>query len=170
MSSVRLSATSHAVLGMVAALGPSTPYDLKQFAEVGLFHFWSIPHTQVYSECSRLSAAGLLEERREETGRRRRVFSLTAAGRAALEEWRRAPEAGALEVRDEALLKLFLGADRRALAERQLAVHRPTLEQYEALDASADGEMPAGMRSALQAGIAIERAYVRFWEAMRGAG
>ena len=43
-------------------------------------------------------------------GRQRSVYSLTA-GREALEEWLRSPEAS-YEVRDEGLLKLFL-AERR---------------------------------------------------------
>ena len=44
-------------------------------------NFWPFPHTQLYAEPARLAEAGLLEEAREETGRRRRHYTITAAGR-----------------------------------------------------------------------------------------
>ena len=81
MSTPRLSDTSYAVLGLLDLFEPATPYQLKQIAQVSIFHFWAIPHTQIYTECGRLAEAGLLNEKREESGRRRRVYSLSAAGR-----------------------------------------------------------------------------------------
>ena len=78
---LRLTDTSYVVLGLVELCQPATPYDLKQFAKVSVFNFWSVPHTQVYSECARLAEAGLLDEEREEGGRRRRVYRLTADGK-----------------------------------------------------------------------------------------
>ena len=78
---------------------------------MSVFHFWAIPHTQLYTECARLAEAGLLDEHREESGRRRRVYRLTAEGRTALEEWRADPDADLYELRDPGLLKLFCGAD-----------------------------------------------------------
>ena len=76
MSTPRLSETSYAVLGLLEQCGPSTPYQLKQIAQESIFHFWSIPHTQLYTECARLAQAGLLEEEQEQHGRRRRVLFL----------------------------------------------------------------------------------------------
>ena len=64
-------------MGLLDMCEPATPYQLKQIAQVRIFHFWSIPHTQLYTECARLAEAGLLDERREERGRRRRVYSLS---------------------------------------------------------------------------------------------
>src|SRR5919197_2899615 len=87
----RLTDTSYAVLALVDLRGPATPYQLKQLAQVSIFHFLSIPHTQIYTECSRLADAGLLDERREETGRRRRIYTISAAGRKALDQWRGDP-------------------------------------------------------------------------------
>ena len=84
ISTPRLSDTSYAVLGLLDLFEPATPYQLKQVAQVSIFHFWSIPHTQLYTECARLAEAGLLDERREEGGRRRRIYRLSAAGRKAL--------------------------------------------------------------------------------------
>src|SRR5436190_20775277 len=105
----RLTDTSYAVLALVDLRGPATPYQLKQIAQVSIFHFWSIPHTQIYTECARLAEAGLLDEEREETGRRRRTYGLTREGRKALKDWRADPEADMYELRDPGLLKLFCG-------------------------------------------------------------
>src|SRR3954452_1242255 len=103
----RLTDTSYAVLALVDACEPATPYQLKQLAQVSIFHFWAIPHTQIYTECARLAEAGLLDERREESGRRRRIYPLSAEGRKKLDEWRSAPEADLYEIFDPGLLKLF---------------------------------------------------------------
>ena len=162
MSSVRLSETSYAVLALVELLEPATPYQLKQAAQVSILHFWSIPHTQIYTECARLADAGLLSERREQEGRRRRMYRLTAQGRKALDEWRGDPETGLYELRDPGLLKLFCGADPAQVAELQLARHEERLEGYERLAAGAS-HLAEGQRLALESGIGHEREYVRFW-------
>ena len=161
MSSLRLSETSYAVLGLVERCEPVTPYQLKQVAQVSLFHFWSIPHTQIYTECTRLADAGLLDEQQEKTGRRRRVYTLSDAGREALSEWLADPQTGIYELRDPGLLKLFCGADPARLAESQLPRHERRLELYEQL--AAQEEMPDSMRLALESGLGHEREYVRFW-------
>jgi PadR family transcriptional regulator AphA len=161
MPSPRLTDTSYAVLGLLDQCGTATPYQLKQIAQVSIFHFWSIPHTQIYAECARLAEAGLLDERREETGRRRRIYRLTDAGRKALDEWRADPEAELYEVRDPGLLKLFCGADPESLARTQLERHERRLASYEEMLAR-DG-MPEGIRLALEGGVGHQREYVRFW-------
>ena len=78
MSAPRLSESSYIVLGMLEHLQPATPYDLKRIAEVSTIDFWTVPHAQLYTECARLAREGLLTEEREQTGRRRRMYSLTA--------------------------------------------------------------------------------------------
>src|SRR5918994_1552350 len=91
MSTPRLTDTSYAVMGLLDLFEPATPYQLKQVAQVSILHFWSIPHPQLYPESTRLAKAGLLDEQRERTGRRRRIFRLSKAGRKALREWRADP-------------------------------------------------------------------------------
>jgi PadR family transcriptional regulator AphA len=161
MSSARLTETSYIVLGLLDLNEPATPYDLKQLAKLTVFNFWSVPHTQIYTECERLAAAGLLDEDREEGGRRRRFYKLTKRGRQALEEWRSEPTDRVFEGRDLAALKLFFGTDPRALAEAQLEVHRARLDELEA--ALAFPGVPSGMRLTTELGINQERALVRFW-------
>jgi DNA-binding PadR family transcriptional regulator len=169
MSSPRLTETSYIVLGLLEQAQPATPYDLKRFAQISTVNFWSVPHTQLYSECARLAEAGLLSEQREQTGRRRRTYSLTAAGERALDEWRAEPTESLEEVRDAGLLKLFFGADPAALAETQLRSHRRQLDAYKELHEQAGAEMPEGMRLALEAGIGHEREFVRFWSRLARA-
>jgi DNA-binding PadR family transcriptional regulator len=168
VSSPPLTTTSYAVLGLISYFGPATPYQLKQLAQISIFHFWSIPHTQLYTECARLSEAGFLLEEREQTGRRRRVYRLSEAGSEALREWRSDPAADLYELRDPGLLKLFCGADPAALAEAQLERHEQRLALYEAL--SGQEEMPTPMRLALEAGIGHEHEYIRFWSQVRDGG
>jgi PadR family transcriptional regulator AphA len=128
--SPRLSETSYIVLGLLEQCGPSTPYDLKRLAQLSTIHFWTVPHTQLYTECARLAQEGLLDEQREETGRRRKVYRLTASGSTALEQWRSEPADVLEEVRDAGLLKLFFGADPARLATVQLQGHLRQLAGY----------------------------------------
>jgi PadR family transcriptional regulator AphA len=165
----RLTEASYIVLGLLDLAGQGTPYDLKRAAQVSTSNFWSIPHTQLYTECARLAVAGLLDERQEQTGRRRRTYSLTERGRQALERWRDEPAEELYELRDESTLKLFFGGDPDALAASQLALHTRQLETYEQLmEALADA--PRGQRLALECGIGHEREFIRFWSAISETG
>ena len=164
---MRLTPTSYIVLGMIELCGEATPYELKQLVGVSLANFWSIQHAQLYSEPERLTAGGHLKERREETGRRRRRYSLTAKGRAALEEWRQTPTDQLSELRDPGLLKLFFGADPGKLAEIQLEAHRRKLAEYEAYKGLDTGDEPRGPWLTLDSGIGHEREWIRFWERLR---
>ena len=160
------------VLGFLRAAGPSTPYDLKQMHAVSVGHFWSIPHSQLYAEPERLAQAGLVSEEREEGGRRRRRFTITAAGERALDAWLADPDAPAPELRDVSLIKVFFGADPTPIAQRQLAAHEQLLRTYEDLQAHA--RRVAGLRrrarcSTLEAGIRHERAMIAYWRSrLRG--
>jgi DNA-binding PadR family transcriptional regulator len=162
MPEVRLTPTSYVVLGLIEWLQPATPYDLKQAAADRVTQLWSLPHTQLYSECARLADAGLLSERREESGRRRRIYRLTAAGSKALDAWRAEPTSETYEIRDAGLLKLLFGGAPGPLAERQLQAHRLRLEELE--QHLAAPELPEGARLAIEAGVGHEREYLRFWK------
>jgi PadR family transcriptional regulator, regulatory protein AphA len=160
---IKLTPTSYIVLGLLELLGEATPYQLKRAVSESVGHFWSVQHAQLYTEPERLARAGLVDERRETTGRRRRRYRLTDDGRAALTRWRAEPTDAFTELRDPGLLQLFFGADPKALAARQLAVHRERLEEYERLRQVAGSEAPPGPRLALESGIGHEREWVRFW-------
>ncbi|HEY7934895.1 MAG TPA: PadR family transcriptional regulator [Solirubrobacteraceae bacterium] len=167
MSSIRLTETSYIVLGLLEQAEPATPYDLKQLAQVSTVNFWSVPHTQLYSECARLAQAGLLSEQREQSGRRRRIYRLSELGRERLESWRDEPTDELYEVRDVGTLKLFFGGDPVKLADAQLQAHTDRLAAYEEmLQDTSDG--PRGWRVALEAGIGHEREFLRFWRKISG--
>lgn len=163
MSSPRLSETSYIVLGLLDLAGKGTPYDLKQAAQVSTNNFWTVPHTQIYTECARLAQEGLLEEEREASGRRRRLYSLTERGLQTLEAWRSAPSEDIYELRDASTLKLFFGGDPAILAAGQLEAHGRRLEEYEAL-LEHKQHLPRGQLLALECGIGHEREFIRFWE------
>jgi PadR family transcriptional regulator AphA len=167
VSSVRLTETSYIVLGLIEQIGPATPYDLKRVAQISTVNFWSVPHTQLYTECARLAEEGLLSERQEQSGRRRRIYKLTARGRDALESWRSEPSGELEQVRDLGTLKLFLGGDPARLAAAQLEAHRRQLLVYEELKAGMS-DAPEGWCLALDVGIGHEREFIRFWSKLSG--
>lgn len=157
-----LSPVSYLVLGLIERAGQTTPYELKQMA-ASISGLWTLRHDQVYRETERLARQGLLQEDREQQGRRRRRFRITAAGRQALTAWLATPTAEFTELRDPGLLQLFLGAEPGALAERQLAVHEHRLRQYQELAGALPPETPQGARLSLESGLGHEREWVRFW-------
>jgi PadR family transcriptional regulator AphA len=161
MATVRLTETSYIVLGLLELNEPATPYDLKQFAQLTVFKFWSIPHTQIYTECARLAEAGMLSESREEKGRRRRFYKLTARGRRALAKWRGKPADKPAHTRDLASLKLFLGTDPKILAKDQLVILERQLSQIEA-GVVYPGLAP-GIRLTTELGLELTQVLIKFW-------
>lgn len=160
---INLTPTSAIVLGLLELTGEATPYDLKQAVGITVGHFWTFQHAQLYTETDRLAKAGLLNERREEEGRRRKHYSLTPAGRKALAEWRGELHDEVPELRDLGMLKLFLGADPQALARVQLPAHERKLAEYLEIRKIDQGLEPRGPWIALEAGIRYEREMIRFW-------
>jgi PadR family transcriptional regulator AphA len=168
MSKIRLTPTSYIVLGLIERSGEATPYELKRLVAAGIGNFWSLQHAQLYTEPERLTRAGHLQETREPDGRRRKRYKLTSSGRKALRSWVSEPTGELPELRDVALLKLFFDAGAQPLAEAQLAAHRAKLREYEQLAQQAGGDAHGGPLAALEAGIAHEREWVRYWHGLHG--
>jgi PadR family transcriptional regulator, regulatory protein AphA len=165
VSDVQLTPVSYVVLGLVAE-GATTPYDMKQTAARSVGYFWSFPHSQLYAEPARLAELGLLNEQRESSGRRRRVYTLTSAGRQALDEWLREPTSEQPQIRDTGLLKLFFGKDMTpdelvVLAHAQEEAHKARLAVYEE-KAPGIADQPQHAAT-LQAGLLFEQLFVDFW-------
>jgi DNA-binding PadR family transcriptional regulator len=177
-ATAQLTPTSYLVLGLVAREGQSTPYDLKRHVAATIGHFWTFPHALLYKEPPRLAGLGLLTEERELQGRRRRLFTITDAGRAALRAWLGRPSREPTELRDLALLQLFFAdleptSARLTIAQQQLAVHRAQLAEYEAGlqfeegNGGRDGvslSVEHWRGVTLPMGLLYERAAVEFWE------
>ena len=165
----RLGPSAYLVLGFIAELGPSTPYDLKRAVARSIAYFWAFPHSQLYVEPERLAKLGLLSEEQEEHGRRRRLFSITDAGRDALREWLEAPSNQQTETRDLGLLKLYFGdlttPERvRQMAEEQIALHKERLAEYDAFAADmARYEKLHLHQIPIRMGYLFEEAFITFW-------
>jgi PadR family transcriptional regulator AphA len=162
-STPRLSPTSYIVLGLIEAAGEATPYELKSRVAASLGNFWSLPHAQLYAEPERLAEAGYLSEHREEGGRHRKHYKITAEGREALRGWLAETTDEGTELRDAGILKVFFGADPRAMAAVQLPARQRKVAEYEELVEQIDGHVPTGIVLSLRAGIGHEREWVRFW-------
>jgi DNA-binding PadR family transcriptional regulator len=167
---VRLTPTSFIVLGLIEQVGVATPYQLKRLVGLSVGYFWSLQHAQLYSEPERLAAAGYLDVEREDSGRRRKRYSLTRRGREALDAWRADPGAQPAEMREPALLKLFFGADPKPLAHAQLPAHRERLAESERISEHIRASATEGNRLALEAGIRHEREWIRYWEDLAKRG
>lgn len=161
-----LTPTSYIVLGLLDE-APGTPYDLKARVAAGLGNFWPLRHAQIYAETARLAKEGFLDEEREEEGRRRKTYSITRAGKAALSAWLDEDTGSLPEVRDPGLLKVYLGADPKAIAAAQVAAQRARLKEWENLRVALSGyDVPEGPGITLEAGIAYTRMSVRFWASL----
>ena len=168
-SSIRLSATSYLVLGLISYRGPSTPYQLKRAVGHSVGYFWPFPHTQLYEEPERLARVGLLAEEREESGRRRRMYSITAAGKHALQSWLCEPTTSTVELRDLASLKIFFSEymstdDLAAMAREQVRLYERNLVEYAEIEARYADRPELGRRMAsLDLGIRIAQVTRDFW-------
>jgi DNA-binding PadR family transcriptional regulator len=133
LKAIKLTGNSYAILALLDQFGESTPYDIKQAMEISIQNFWPVPHTTAYEEPARLAAAGYLAVRQEEGGRRRRFYSLTEAGRRALVEWAADTTVAPPQLREEAILKVFAGADPEALAAERRAWHEAKRDELSAM-------------------------------------
>ncbi|MEU7638790.1 helix-turn-helix transcriptional regulator [Streptomyces sp. NPDC039016] len=160
----RLTTPSFLVLGFIDQLGEASPYDIKVAAASTVARFWSMPHAQVYAQCDRLVAAGLLSESRQAGGRNRRLLKLTPAGRAALQEWLTDSAVVPVEARERGVLKLWFGGRPEVHSPVQLEAHHSTLAEYEELTESVGELLSRGQREALEFGIRYERMMIDFWQ------
>lgn len=170
MAKRELTPVSYVVLGLLTSES-ATSYELKGRVARTIGNFWEFNHSQLYDEPARLVTAGLLTETREEHGRRRRTYTITDAGRAALTAWLADTGAGKTEVRDLGLLKLFFGslagpADRLRLARDQRDAHGERAADYEEMHASVADTADPWQLAALELGIRYERTVERFWDDM----
>lgn len=166
---IRLTSTSYALLALLRELGEATSYDLKQAMDASIENFWPVPHTTAYEEPARLAAGGYLSVRQERSGRRRKVYSLTDAGRAALRKWADDPSVAPPQLRDELILKVFAGADPAALSPARLDWHREKLTELRGyLDEVRAAEGWEGSERTLVVGVAYHRMMIDLIEELGG--
>jgi len=104
------SKTDLAILGMLT-VEPMSGYDMKQFCEQSLAHFWHESFGNLYPRLKRLANNGLIKGNRvpSERGPDAILYSLTTRGRTRLQTWLLEPPE-AEHVRSEFMLKFFFGA------------------------------------------------------------
>jgi PadR family transcriptional regulator, regulatory protein AphA len=101
-----LTTTSFAVLSVLSLRDHST-YDLIRQMRTSMHYMWPRAESNVYAEPRRLVEAGLATAREEWNGQRRRtIYSITGAGRAALADWIALPS-GRPRYENEALVKIM---------------------------------------------------------------
>lgn len=166
----QLSASSYVILGILATIGPLTPYEMKKCIDQSIGYFWDFPRAQLYVDPERLGRLGLVAEERETTGRRRRVYRVTEAGIAEARRWLLESPTQEVELRDMGLLKLFFGAlltteNVVALARREGALHQRRLAEYHQIqEGLAHSPDAAFGQATLRMGITYEQMSIAFWE------
>jgi DNA-binding PadR family transcriptional regulator len=105
-----LSNTAYVILGFLKR-GPASGYDIKQKIDISTRFFFASSYGQIYPELKRLEEKGLIDGAAKSQGQRTRTeYSITEDGIAELNEWLVSP-GGGVEMRDEALLKLFFSSE-----------------------------------------------------------
>ncbi|MFC7493057.1 MULTISPECIES: PadR family transcriptional regulator [unclassified Nocardioides] len=133
--------TGYALLGLLA-LRPWTTYELAQQVRRSLNWFWPRAERKLYDEPKRLVAAGWATAREEFTGRRKRtVYEITDAGRAALAAWLAEPSAPPSQ-ESEAMVRVFFAdaGDRDSLRATLAGVQDGARVRLAELQAMSDGE------------------------------
>lgn len=101
-----LTTTSYAILGLLASRSWTT-YELARQMGRALGFFWPRAESGLYEEPKKLVAHGLARATSEVVGKRRRtVYTITPAGRRALQAWLPAASVGPV-LEFEALVKVF---------------------------------------------------------------
>ena len=86
--------TAIPILGLLT-WRPLSGYDLKVTIERSLGNFWSESYGQIYPQLTQLAQDGLIEPEAEppSSGRNKKVYRITDAGRRALADWLAVPPA-----------------------------------------------------------------------------
>ncbi|MGX7825479.1 PadR family transcriptional regulator [Actinokineospora sp. 24-640] len=147
---------------------PATSYELKQRVGMTIGNFWAFAHSQLYDEPARLAEDGLVTSAVEDGGRRKRTYSITAAGHAALTRWLATESREQTEVRDIGLLKLFFSTsgkpeDLRKLALDRFESHKARADNYLAQHEQIVDHADRWQVKTLELGIRFERCVEEFW-------
>ncbi|GIO24100.1 PadR family transcriptional regulator [Oceanobacillus sp. J11TS1] len=102
--------TTYAILGILTTHCHSG-YEIKQFIDNSLNHFWKISYGQIYPTLKRLEEEGLatIQTSSQEGKPDRKEYFLTEKGKEVLKGWLEQPLKQLPVERNEVLLKLFFG-------------------------------------------------------------
>ncbi len=108
-------------------------YELKRSFEQFTGGFWELNHGQIYQSLERLASDGLVSYTVEtiDNAPERKVYEVTAKGRAALERWLERNDARVRPLRDELFVRLAVMAHRPPEQLRELlASYRQTYAEH----------------------------------------
>lgn len=167
-SDLRLNPVSYVVLGLIQLRGPSTSYDLKRAVERSIQYFWPFPHSQLYVEPDRLAQNGLLELKQEQTGRRKKVYTITAKGELALFGWMQSAPAEVFELRDLSVMQLFfaelMGKEQLGeLAKKQIELHQERIGFFEDIASQTQNFAGKPRLLPLKLGVMLSETFISFW-------
>ena len=119
----------HALLGILGN-HPMTGYEVKQFFDSTVQHFWNAELSQIYPTLKSLEEAGFVASHVEPQENRpnRKVYEITDAGCEEFARWVRAPQPPA-DMRDPFLIKIFFGTE--VPVEDLLVVLRRQMEEHQ---------------------------------------
>lgn len=166
---MELGKTSYVILGMLGKQ-PMSGYEIKAKADISTRFFWAISYGQIYPELKRLERAGLISGQDEAgSGRGKRVYSITPAGREALHAWLTDPGELQSELRHEGVLRFFFAdaldhAERVALLASIRAKHERIQAELAAIEPGAREHADATgdqlVLLTLETGIAYQQFFV----------
>jgi len=108
---IKLNKTHYAVLGMLS-ICPMSGYNIRQMIKQSIGNFWSESDGQLYPALALLNKHGYVtcKSANKPGARENKIYTLTDKGKDELREWLAlTPETHS--VRNEAMLKLFFGAN-----------------------------------------------------------
>jgi DNA-binding PadR family transcriptional regulator len=156
-----------------------TGYELKQFFDSSIQHFWNAELSQIYPTLKTLEENGFVEKHVEVQDNRpnRKVYGITDDGRDELLRWMREPQMPA-NLRDPFLIKVFFGTE--VPVEDVLVLLRRQMEEQQMVLAFADTVLRERVKHAgkehvtprhtlywtltLELAISYRRAYIEWCE------
>jgi DNA-binding PadR family transcriptional regulator len=119
---------------------PMTGYELKQEIDSSTSHFWHAHHSQIYTTLRQMEQEGLVTSVyiQEESQPNRRVYTISVAGKQALNDWLEQSMTDATQIKEELLVRIFFSARRdpqEVLTELrvQRRLHQEKLAAYQRL-------------------------------------
>jgi len=136
----------YAILGFLN-YGEFSGYDLKKAFDASISHFWSANQSQIYRTLARLSEEGWVGMAVVEQDERpnRKVYHITEAGKAALQQWLAMPLPFETE-HSATLIQIFFSAQRDTTAvlaalQQQAEALQARLDRFESIPKQAEAYM-----------------------------
>ena len=106
-----LPSTAYAVLGILAQADMLSGYEVRKSAEYLRHFYWSPAQSQIYSELKRLEKLGFVSSEyvAQEGKPNKRLYQISAAGKAAFEVWLNEAPIEPLMLKHPMKLRLFFG-------------------------------------------------------------